>query len=310
MCIMRQYCFPRHAVTTVLGLFAAAVAHPTFASSAPLELAQFSSDRRQSAGAEHAAVHLVLTPTVPEPSQATPGQATPGGDVLLGGQYIGFLTSRNVIRVGNETGKFAKIRLRVIDNEIQIHELKAIYTNGESDTLAVNTDIPKNSRSNWIDLRGDRFIEEIQIVCRSRPSFDGQARVEVFGQYAGGGRSSNVAGRELDQDWILLDAKIADFIGFDDDIIPVGSKGGFSRIRVAVRDRAITLNEVKVVYVGGMTETTSVRSRIGAGGTFGPIELKGETPIDHIEAKYRSRFFDSAAIGKGAAIVEIWGQHY
>jgi hypothetical protein len=67
-----------------------------------------------------------------------------------------------------------------------------------------------------------------------------------------------------------------------------------------------------VVYVDGIEETIPVRTRVDAGGTYGPIELKGEKrqAIDHIEAKYRSRFFDSSAKGKGAAIVEIWGQHY
>ncbi len=40
-----------------------------------------------------------------------PGQMTEGGDVLFGAQYVGFLTDRDVIRIGSEVGKFAKIRL-------------------------------------------------------------------------------------------------------------------------------------------------------------------------------------------------------
>jgi hypothetical protein len=54
-----------------------------------------------------------------------------------------------------------------------------------------------------------------------------------------------------------------------------------------------------------------VRTRVDAGGTYGPIDLKGErrVAIDRIEAKYRSRFFDASARGKGSAIVEVWGQH-
>jgi CBS domain-containing protein len=256
---------------------------------------------------------LPVKPTVPEATQTTPGQATAGGDVLFGAQYVGFLTDRDVIRVGNEIGKFAKIRLRVLENDIHINELKVVYANGESDTLAVDADIPKNSRTNWIDLRGDRFIKEIQMVYRSRPSFNGQARIEVFGQYAPGWLGPQGEGRKYNQGWVLLGAQTAGFVGFDKDIIPVGSnEGGFRRVRVTVRDRAITLNEVKVVYVDGIEETIPVRTRVDAGGTYGPIELKGEKrqAIDHIEAKYRSRFFDSSAKGKGAAIVEIWGQHY
>ena len=157
-----------------------------------------------------------------------------------------------MIRVGNEIGKFAKIRLRVLENDIHINELKVVYANGESDTLAVDADIPKNSRTNWIDLRGDRFIKEIQMVYRSRPSFNGQARIEVFGQYAPGWLGPQGEGRKYNQGWVLLGAQTAGFVGFDKDIIPVGSnEGGFRRVRVTVRDRAITLNEVKVIYVDG-----------------------------------------------------------
>jgi CBS domain-containing protein len=256
---------------------------------------------------------IPVRPTVAVATPVTPGQATAGGDVLFGAQYVGFLTDRDVIRVGNEVGKFAKIRLRVLDNDIHINEMKVVYANGESDSLAVNADIPKNSRTNWIDLRGDRFIKEIQLVYRSRPSFNGQARIEVFGHYAPGWLGPNGEGRKYNQGWVLLGAQTAGFIGFDKDIIPVGSnEGGFRRIRVTVRDRAITLNEVKVVYSNGEEEIVPVRTRVDAGGTYGPIDLRGKRrqAIDHIEAKYRSRFFDSSAKGKGSAIVEVWGQHF
>jgi CBS domain-containing protein len=255
---------------------------------------------------------ISVKPTVPVATPTTPGQATAGGDVLFGAQYVGFLTDRDVIRVGNEIGKFAKIRLRVLENDIHINEMKVVYNNGESDTLAVNADIPKNSRTNWIDLRGDRFIKEIQLVYRSRPNFNGQARIEVFGKYAPGWLGRNGEGRKYNQGWLLLGAQTAGFVGFDKDIIPVASnEGGFRRVRVTVRDRAITLNEIKIVYADGSDETVPIRTRVDAGGTYGPIDLKGRRaqPIDHIEARYRSRFFDASAKGKGSAIVEIWGQH-
>ena len=256
---------------------------------------------------------IPVKPTVPEPTSTEPRKATPGGDVLFGAQYVGFLTDRDSIRVGNEIGKFAKIRLRVLDNDIHINEMKVVYANGESDTLAVNADIPKNSRTNWIDLRGDRFIKEIQLRYRSRPSFSGQARIEVFGKYAPGWLGPKGEGRKYNHGWVLLGAQTAGFVGFDKDVIPVGSnEGGFRRIRITARDRAITLNEVKVVYVDGAEDIFPVRERVDAGQSYGPIELKGERrqAIDHVEAKYRSRFFDSSARGKGAAIVEVWAQHY
>jgi CBS domain-containing protein len=281
--------------------------------SAPFAIAQTGPDEKHGSGVAHAPGDFRVKPTVPEPSQTPPGQATPGGDVLFGAKYVGFLTDHDVIGVGNEIGKFAKVRLRVIENDIHINALKVVYANDESDTLAVDADIPKNSRSDWIDLRGDRFIKQIEITYRARTTFNGEARIEVFGQYAPGWLSPNGEGSRYNQGWVLLGAQTAGFIGFDKDIIPVGSnEGGFRRIRIAARDRAITLNAVKVVYVDGSAQTIPVHARVDAGATFGPMELKGEQQqaIDHIEAIYRSRIFDSSATGKGAAIVEIWGQQY
>jgi len=251
-------------------------------------------------------------PTDSAPTATPAGVATEGGDVLFGAQYVGFGVDRDVIRVGNEIGKFQRIRLRVLDNDIHINEIKVIYANGETDTLAVDADIPKNSRTSWIDLKGDRFIKEIQLNYRSRPSFKGQARIEVFGQYADGWLGPQGEGRKYNQGWVLLGAQTAGFVGFDKDVIPVGrNEGGFRKLRVTVKDRAITLNEVKVIFAGGEEEVIPVRTRVDAGGTYGPIDLKEgkRAAIDHIEAKYRSRFFDSSARGKGAAIVELWGQH-
>ncbi|MEQ1714618.1 MAG: DUF2541 domain-containing protein [Hyphomicrobium sp.] len=264
------------------------------------------------APAADTATELTTRPTTTEPTTAPAGRATEGGDVLFGAQYVGFGVDRDVIRVGNEVGKFERIRLRVLDNDIFITELKVIYANGETDTLAVNANVPKNSRTNWIDLHGDRFIKEIQMVYRSKPSFRGQARVEVFGQYAPGWLGPQGEGRKYNQGWVLLGAQTAGFVGFDKDVIPVGTnEGGFKKIRVTVKDRAITLNEIRVLYTDGTDETIPVRTRVDAGGTYGPIDLKGErrVAIDRIEAKYRSRFFDASARGKGSAIVEVWGQH-
>ena len=256
--------------------------------------------------------NIAVKPTTEQPTTAAPGAALAGGDVLFGAQYVGFGVDRDVIRVGNEIGKFDRIRLRVLDNDIHISEIKVVYANGETDALAVNADIPKNSRTNWIDLKGDRFIKEIQMVYRSKPNFKGQARIEVFGQYADGWLGPQGEGRKYNQGWVLLGAQTAGFVGFDKDVIPVGrNEGGFRKIRVTVRDRAITLNEVKVIFTDGSDETIPVRTRVDAGGTYGPVDLKGEkrAAIDRVEAKYRSRFFDASARGKGAAIVEVWGQH-
>ena len=251
-----------------------------------------------------------VAPARAAPTTALPGTVTENGDILFGSQYVGFGVDRDVIRVGAEIGKFDKIRLRVLDNDVYLRDLKIVYSNGETDDLAVNTDVKQNSRTAWFPLKGDRFLKEVQLVYRSRPSFKGQARVEVLGQYADGWLGPNGEGRKFNQGWVLLGAQTAGFIGFDKDIIPVGrNEGGFKKVRVTVKDRAITLNELRIVYSSGQEDVIPVKAKIEAGSTYGPIDVKGGTrTVKEIQARYRSRFIDKNA-GKGMATVEVWGQH-
>jgi Protein of unknown function (DUF2541) len=263
---------------------------------------------------------IAAAPTSSQAATAAPGtvsQST-GGDVLFGSQTVGFGVDRDVIRVGAEVGKFDKIRLRVLDNDIFLNEMKVVYANGESETLAVAADIKQNTRTKWFNLKGDRFIKEIQLVYRARPNFRGQAHVEVFGEYAEGWLGPVGEGRKYNSGWVMLGAQTADFFrvnsgkaGFDRDVIPVGkNEGGFKKIRVNVRDRAITLNELRVVYANGTEDIIPIKTKVEAGAAFGPLDLKnGGKPIKEILAYYRSRIFDAKAVGKGKAIVEVWGQH-
>ena len=261
--------------------------------------------------ARPASGQIAATPTSAAATDATPGSVTAGGDVLFGYQRVGFGIDRDTIRVGGEIGKFDKIRLRVLENDVFLNELKVIYLNGEPDVLAVNAEIKQNTRTKWLPIKGDRFIREIQMSYRSRPTFKGMARIEVYGDYASNWLGPQGEGRKYNQGWVLLGAKTAGFIGFDKEAITVGrNEGGFKRIRVSVKERAVTLNELRVVYANGSEDVIPVKARVEAGSSYGPVDLKGGSrAIKEVRAIYRSRFFDKAAVGKGGATVEIWGQH-
>lgn len=251
------------------------------------------------------------TATKAEATKVPPGNLTEFGDVMFGAQTVGFIVDRDVIRVGSEIGKFDKIRLRVLESDIFIKDMKVVYANGESDDIAVNAEVKRDTRTKWFNLKGDRFIKEIQFVYNSKPNFKGQARVEVLGEYAEGWLGPTGEGRKYNQGWVLLGAETAGFIGFDKDIIRVGrNEGGFKRLRLTVKERAITLNELRIVYGNGQEDVVPVKAKVEAGSTYGPIDLKGGTrAIKEIQARYRSRFIDKDARGKGRALVEIWGQH-
>lgn len=256
--------------------------------------------------------NVAAAPTKSEPVKAQPGQQIDNGDVLFGTQTVGFGVDRDVIRVGADIGKFDRVRLRVLDNDIFIRSMKIVYANGESEEIAYNADVRKDSRTRWLDLKGDRFIKEIQLVYNSRPNFKGRAYVEIYGQYAEGWLGPQGEGKKYNQGFVLLGAQTAGFTIDRNDKIAVGkNEGGFRKIRVNVKDEAITLFEIRVVYGNGEVDIIPAnRTRVDAGGSYGPIDLKGGSRIvTEIRPTYRTRIFQQGGVARGRAVVEFWGQH-
>jgi hypothetical protein len=102
---------------------------------------------------------------------------------LLGRQTIGFIVDRDVVQVGRQDGDFRKIQLRVKNNDIEILDLKVVYGNGQMDDIRVREKIRAGGQTRVIDLKGgERFIRNVQLVYRSKPSFKGQAVVELWGR--------------------------------------------------------------------------------------------------------------------------------
>ena len=272
----------------------------------------------QSSAGRVAVRETITKPTAPvvtTPTTTTAPIVLRGGDgdVLFGIQYVGLVRDRDVIKVGADIGKFDKVRLRVLDNDIHLIQLKVIYANGEPDTLAFDKLVKAGTKTPWFTLKGDRFIKEIEMVYRSRPNLKGEARVEVYGEYAEGWLGPTGEGRKFNAGWVLLGAQTAAIrIGFEKDIFAVGrNEGGFRKVRLDVKDRAITLRQIRVIYSNGEDDVIPVQSvRVDGGKTFGPVDLKGGSRfVKQIELTYRSRFIDPSARGKGAAVVEVWAQH-
>jgi hypothetical protein len=249
-------------------------------------------------------------PTAPETS-AVPAGKESNGEVLFGVQDVGFLVDRDVIRVGSEIGKFDRIRLRVLRNEIFVTDLKAIYDDGKTETLLTDVKIPSDRKTDWIPLQHKGFIKEIQLVYRSKPDFKGEARVEVFGEYENGWLGPNGEGRKYNDGWVLLGTDTAGSIGFDKVKIPVGQNdGGFKQIRVSVKDRDVTMTNLAVVYAdGGKDEIETNRTKIAADAAFGPVDLKKDASIKEIEATWRSRAIATSKRDRAYATVQVWGKH-
>lgn len=273
--------------------------------------AQRSGDAKVASAAPTAAagnVAAVAAANVP----ARPGVVTDTGEVLFGAQAVGFAVDRDVIRVGAEVGKFKRVRLRILDNEIFINSIKVVFANGESQEFAYNADAKKDTRTNWFDLKGDRFIKEVQLIYRAKPNFRGQAYIEVYGQFADGWLGPQGEGKNYNSGFVLLGAQTAGFTIDRNDVIKISqNEGGFKKIEVRVRDQAITLFEVRVLYGNGEIDVIPAnRTKVDAGGRFGPLDLKGGTRvIQEIRPTYRTRIFQAGGVARGRAVVEFWGQH-
>lgn len=102
--------------------------------------------------------------------------------VELGCQKVGFLVDRDVIRVGRKEGRFRAIRLDVSGNDVFFNDVRVVYGNGSPDDIPVRAEIRQGRSSGPLDLKGrDRAIDRIEMVYRSKPNFQGTARVCVSG---------------------------------------------------------------------------------------------------------------------------------
>ena len=249
-------------------------------------------------------------------SSAEPFDET--GTVFFGLKRVGFANDRDLIKVGRQIGKFDKIQLRIRDSDIFLNSLTVVYGNGQKDDIAINSDLKAGTRTRWLTVKGDRFIDHIELNYRSRPDFRGRARVEVYGEYAEGWLAADGQGRKYNRGWVFLGGQSPLFfsirkgLGYEKDIVQVGrNKGGFRKLRVDVKNRAITLREMTIVYGNGTEDIIPVKKKISAGSSYGPIELEGDGRriIKEIRVRYRSRLFDAGAKGKSYAFVEFWGRH-
>jgi hypothetical protein len=93
-----------------------------------------------------------------------------------------FGRDRDTIPVGRREGRFKSIRLHVRGADVEMLDLKVVYSNGEPDDISVRHFIRQGERTRPLDLRGwERRIDRVDMVYRTIPNFKGLARVCVEG---------------------------------------------------------------------------------------------------------------------------------
>jgi hypothetical protein len=228
----------------------------------------------------------------------------PGRDTweLLGEQSVGFGVDRDVIKVGRREGFYSKIALEVRDNDVEILDLKVYFERGAPQDVRVREFIRAGGRTRPLDLAGgDRLIDRIELVYRSKPSFKGQAKVAVFGL------RNMPPPPPPSARWEELGcAKVG--VKPDRDSIKVGRREGrFSAIQLRVRGNKIELLDLTVLYDRGPPDDIRVRSQIRDGGETGPLDLKGERRIiDRVDLTYKVPI--GLNLIKGPATVCVFGR--
>ena len=230
---------------------------------------------------------------------------------LLGTQKVGFHVDKDVINVGRGEGRFTTLQLRVRGNDIEMIDMVVIYANGEPDRIPIKRIIRQGGSSQPIDLKGAaRAIQRVELIYRSKPSFKGQATVELWGRQVAGGPPAGlpVVGAPSWAPSAKIELLGRQKVGFikDRDIVQVGAyQGTFKRIFLRAVGNDVEMIDLVVVYANGEPDRIPVRAVIRQGQSSGPLDLKGyQRRISRIEMVYKSR-----PSFKGLATIEVYGVH-
>ena len=125
-------------------------------------------------------------PSAPPPLVAGGGGGGGGGGrdwVELGCQSVSlFKTDRDTIRVGRQEGRFKAIRLHARGADVELFDVRVVYTNGAPDDVPVKHVLRQGERTRPLDLRGwERSIRQVDMTYRTIPNFKGLATVCVEG---------------------------------------------------------------------------------------------------------------------------------
>jgi len=224
--------------------------------------------------------------------------------LLLGEKAVGFRVDRDAIVINQPQDwyrdrAFRRLHLIAERSDIHLMSVRLVYMNGFYEDFPVDRLI-REGQDQPIDLRGDRkYLQRIEMVYRSRPSFEGRAIMKVYGvpaRFAGPGPGplppigpgGPGGGPSAGRDWDELGCKRVALFGVDRDTIRVGRREGrFKAIRLHVRGADINILDLTVVYANGAPDSIPVRSVIRQGDRTRPLDLRGwERTIDRVEMTY------------------------
>ena len=86
------------------------------------------------------------------------------------------------MRIGRREGRFKAIRLHARGADVELRNVRVIYTNGEPDDLPTRHFLRQGGYTPPMDLKGwQRAIDRVDMVYKTVPNFKGLATVCVEG---------------------------------------------------------------------------------------------------------------------------------
>ena len=214
--------------------------------------------------------------------------------VKLGERRVTRVAERDTINIARYSGTFSKIKLLVLNNDVEFYDLKVVYGNGDVDDIRVRDRIRAGGETRTIDLRGgNRYLSQVVMTYGRGFNFRGPAVIIVLG----------LKTETVTYDWRLLGERRVEAFA-DVDIINVSDRTSYTKLKIRVLGNPVEFYDVKVEYGNGAIDDISIRSRIPAGGETRVIDLRGrDRYIRRIYLAYAKNF-----LAIGPAVVQVFGR--
>ncbi|MEZ4920244.1 MAG: DUF2541 family protein [Saprospiraceae bacterium] len=102
----------------------------------------------------------------------------------LGSRKVNYKVDRDEILVTAAEGRFTKLKFKAEGAPINMHKMKVVFRNGQSQEIALRNNIPAGGESRVIDLQGNRRIIQKVVFWYDTKNFAGKrATLHLWGKH-------------------------------------------------------------------------------------------------------------------------------